>query len=67
MARFECYQDNKSEWRWRFVSGNGRIIAVTSEGYRSESDCLAGIRLLQTEGAKAPVNRITTTTAQASS
>lgn len=58
MARFESYQDNKKEWRWRFVSSNGRIICVASEGYRSESDCLNGIRLIQQEGQKAPVNRL---------
>lgn len=60
MARFEAYTDSKNEWRWRFVAGNGRIIAVASEGYRSEADCLNGIRIVQAEGAKAPVNRLET-------
>jgi hypothetical protein len=58
MARFETYQDNKSEWRWRFVAGNGRIIAVASEGYRSEADCLNGIRIVKDEASKAPVNSV---------
>lgn len=60
MARFETYQDNKNEWRWRFVATNGRIIAVSSEGYRAEPDCVNGINLVQNEGPKAPVNRVAT-------
>lgn len=31
--RFEVYQDKKSEWRWRLVSRNGRIVAESGEGY----------------------------------
>lgn len=58
MARFELYQDTKKDWRWRFVSLNGRIIAVSSEGYRSEADCVNSIHLVQDEAAAAPVNQI---------
>ena len=61
MARFEVYQDTQKEWRWRFVSGNGRIIAVSSEGYNGEADCLNGLRLVQSEGPKAPINRVVAT------
>ncbi|MEK6976167.1 MAG: DUF1508 domain-containing protein [Candidatus Thermoplasmatota archaeon] len=60
MARFEHYQDKGNEWRWRFTSSNGRVIAVSSEGYRNEADCLNGIRLLQSEGPSAPINRLET-------
>lgn len=62
MSRFEHYQDNRNEWRWRFVARNGRTIAVASEGYRSEADCLNGIRLMQEEAPTAPLNRIETAT-----
>jgi uncharacterized protein YegP (UPF0339 family) len=32
----DYYQDDAGEWRWRFVSPNGRIMADSSEGYASE-------------------------------
>lgn len=57
MSRFEVFQDNKKEWRWRFVSRNSRIIAVASEGYKTETDCVNGIRLMQEEAAGSPINR----------
>lgn len=62
MSRFEHYQDKGNEWRWRFVSTNGRIIAASSEGYKSEADCVNGIRLLKTEAPTAPVNKVEPTT-----
>ncbi len=60
MARFEVYADTKKEWRWRFVSSNGRILAVSSEGYKAEKDCLTCIKVVQTESTMAPVNQLTT-------
>lgn len=35
MARFEAYQDNAKQWRWRLVADNGRIMADSAEGYDS--------------------------------
>lgn len=58
MSRFELYQDTRSEWRWRFIASNGKTIAVASEGYHSEADCLNGLRLLKEDGPAAPVNRV---------
>jgi uncharacterized protein len=45
---FQIYQDQKSEWRWRFVSDNGRIIAVSSEAYSSRVNCEASITIMKT-------------------
>ena len=56
MARFEVYQDSKKEFRWRFLSSNGRIIAVASEGYRSEADAVRGIELMQQDAPRSPIN-----------
>lgn len=56
MARFEIYRDGKNEFRWRFLSLNGRIIAVASEGYRSEADAVRGIELVQRDAAGSPIN-----------
>lgn len=45
--KFEVYQDNKDEWRWRYVASNGRIIADSGEGYSRKEDCLHGIELMK--------------------
>ena len=31
--KFQFYQDDKGEWRWRLVARNGKIIADSAEGY----------------------------------
>jgi len=43
---YTYYQDNQNDWRWRYVT-NGRIIAVSSEGYRNEADCLRSIEIMK--------------------
>lgn len=47
--RFELYRSGwfRKEWRWRFISSNGRTIAVSSEGYRNYIDCLNSVELMQ--------------------
>jgi uncharacterized protein YegP (UPF0339 family) len=39
--RWEFYKDAKSEWRWRRVAGNNRIVGASSEGYKNRGDCVA--------------------------
>jgi uncharacterized protein YegP (UPF0339 family) len=51
---FHVYQDAAGEWRWRLVSGNGRIIAVSGEGYGHRADCLHGVELVK-DAKYAPV------------
>lgn len=45
--KFELYKDNKNEWRWRLVSSNGNIIAISSEGYKNKTDARNSIVLTQ--------------------
>lgn len=52
---FEVYQDAKEEFRWRLKAGNGKIIAVSSEGYKAKADCVKGIELVKTGAASAKV------------
>jgi uncharacterized protein len=33
MYRFQLYRDTASEYRWRLLAPNGRIIADSGEGY----------------------------------
>lgn len=42
--RFEIYQDNDNEWRWRLVAVNGRIVADSAEGYASKSNAARAAR-----------------------
>jgi len=37
--KYEIYQDKRGEWRWRLKAANGRILAVSSEGYTAKIDC----------------------------
>lgn len=45
-ARLVIYQDQKREWRWRFVAANGRILADSGEGYAERNDALTMARRL---------------------
>lgn len=42
--KFNIYRDNNSEWRWRLVSRNGRIIADSGEGYKGKSGAIKATR-----------------------
>lgn len=55
--RFKAYQDKADEWRWALVSGNGKTIADSGEGYRHKGDCLRAIALMKRAvyGAKVEV------------
>lgn len=55
--KFEIYKDSRGEFRWRFVSSNGRIIADGSEGYSSESNALNGINIIKENASVAKVYR----------
>lgn len=36
--KVEIYKQ-KGEWRWRIRARNGRILAVSSEGYKAKRHC----------------------------
>jgi len=40
------YKDKKKEWRWKLKAKNGRVIAVSSEGYKRKSSAINSIQLL---------------------
>lgn len=54
MGAYYVYKDRANQWRWRFVSTNGRIIADSAEGYVNKTDCLHGISIMKASGT-APV------------
>ena len=38
--KYEIYQDKRGEWRWRLKAANGKILAVSSEGYNGKHNCV---------------------------
>lgn len=56
--KYEIYQDNRQEYRWRLRATNGRIIADSAEGYVNKSDCLHAIDLVK-DSKNAPVEDLT--------
>ena len=45
MGQFEIFKDKKKKWRFRFKSGNGKII-LQSEGYDSKRNARKSINSL---------------------
>lgn len=35
----------RKQWRWRIVAKNGRVIAVSSEGYNNRADLMRGLEI----------------------
>ncbi|WP_435101504.1 HVO_2922 family protein [Halarchaeum sp. P4] len=56
-TRFELYQDEVGDWRWRLVHRNGNIIADGGEGYARKAGALNGIESVKRNAADAPVVR----------
>jgi len=42
--KWEFYKDPSSQWRWRRIAPNGRIVGSSSEGYHNQSDCIANAK-----------------------
>lgn len=49
MSIFYVYKDSASQWRWKFVANNNKIIADSSEGYHNLSDCEHGVSLIKSQ------------------
>jgi uncharacterized protein len=46
--KWVLYRDKKSEWRWRFVSSNGRTLADSAESYKRIGGATKAIMSLRT-------------------
>jgi uncharacterized protein len=53
VAYFKIFTDVKGEYRWHFTATNGRIIAMSSESYKTKADCQHGIALIKRDGPTA--------------
>ena len=41
--KIEIYRDQAGCWRWRFVAGNGAVLADGGSGYSDKRDCIHGM------------------------
>lgn len=46
-GKWELYTDKGGEYRFRLKAGNGEIIALSSEGYKSKASALNGIESIR--------------------
>lgn len=53
---FEVYKDKGSEWRWRMIASNGRIVADSGEGYSSKSGARKAIENVQSDAGTATID-----------
>lgn len=54
MAKFEIYQDESGEYRWRFRADNNEVVA-SGEDYRSKEDCEHAVQLIKDQAPLAEV------------
>jgi len=55
MAKFEIYQDGTGDYRWRFQSNSGKVLAVSGEGYINRANCEHAIILIKRETSQAMI------------
>lgn len=57
--KFEIYSKQEgligTQWRWRLVSSNGKVIA-SGEGYFNKEDCLNAIYLVMDCNRQTPIH-----------
>jgi len=53
--KFETYEDNRGEHRWRLLASNGQNIASSGQGYKEKRDCEHAIDVIKKGAEKAKV------------
>lgn len=46
-ATYNIWRDASGQWGWHLVAANNRIIATSSERYKTEAECLEAIDLVR--------------------
>jgi predicted RNase H-like HicB family nuclease/uncharacterized protein YegP (UPF0339 family) len=46
-ATYEISRDASGLWGWHLVAANGRVIATSSERYKTKAECLEAIELVK--------------------
>lgn len=47
MSKFQIFQDQAGEFRWRLRAANGQIVATSGEGYAAKTDAEHGLELVK--------------------
>jgi amphi-Trp domain-containing protein len=55
LGRFELFEDQAGEWRWRLVHRNGNIVATSGEGYTRKHNARKGLRSVMRDAPGAEV------------
>jgi uncharacterized protein YegP (UPF0339 family) len=53
--KYELYEDEKKEHRWRLKAANGQTVATSSEGYKAKADAQKAIDAIKKGAEKAEV------------
>ena len=56
--KFETYEDNAKQSRWRAKASNGQEMAASASSYKTKAECDAAIEALKKGAAKAPVEEV---------
>jgi uncharacterized protein YegP (UPF0339 family) len=56
--KFEMFEDEKKEHRWRLKAANNQVVASSSEGYKNKADAEKAVASIKANGAKAEVVEI---------
>jgi uncharacterized protein YegP (UPF0339 family) len=56
--KYEVYEDNKKEHRWRLKASNGQVIAASSEGYKAKAGAEKAVETIKSGLAKATVTEV---------
>jgi len=57
-ARFELYEDESGEWRWRLRHRNGNVVATGGEGYTRKHNAQKGLASVRANALGATVIQI---------
>lgn len=52
--RFETYEDAAGAWWWRAIARNGKVVAVSAEGYASERNATRAVGAFKLAFAERP-------------
>lgn len=57
-SKFEVYEDDKKEFRWRLKAGNNQVVASSSESYKEKASAEKAVASIKEHAAKAEVVEI---------
>jgi uncharacterized protein len=56
--KFESYEDQAKENRWRAKASNGQVVAASASSFKTKSECDQAIQTVKKGAAKAPVEEV---------